>query len=543
MFRPPFFVILCLLALSALCLRAATDVEEGNKTRTLHIGCIADPDDLDTQLANSQPLATLLNALFEGLTRYDPVTCEPRPGVAERWEVSSDGLAWTFHLRADARWSNGDPVTADDFVFSFRRLLSPALAAGWANVLYPLKNARAFNAGRVTDPALVGARAVDARTLVLTLEHPVPWLPSLLCYNPCFPVHRASVEKLSGGGGDASARRGGAWTRPGNLVSNGPFMLAEWLPAQHIRVVKNPFWHGAAAVRLNAAVFHFVDNEDVEERMFRAGQLHVTHMLPVSKIDAYQRDPRGVFVSTPLFAVFYFAFNCERPPFDDARVRRAFSLAIDRERLVKYVTRGGQRPAGNFCPPGIAGFTSRTQARFDAAAARALLAAAGYPGGKGFPKVELLAYAVSAHRAIAEAAQEMWRRELGVEVSIRSQEMKVAFAAMVGHDYAIASTGESGIYLDPCAFFDGKTSDSHYNLAGWKNVEYDRLVAEAGAEADAGRRNELYQRCEQILGDECPLAPVYFMARDSLRLPNVRGWSANPLETHPLESVWLEGAK
>jgi oligopeptide transport system substrate-binding protein len=531
-----FALALALTLTSALPIAtAATAVDDGNRTQTIHIGNLGEPNDLDPHTGDSTNTSAIIQALFEGLTVYDPRTCEPRPGVAETWEPSPDGLTWTFHLRPNARWSNGDPVTAADFVYSFRRILMPGLAAEYASMLFVLKNATALYAGTLADPAQLGARAPDPRTLVLTLEHPAPYLPAMLCHTAWLPVHRPTIEKHG-----RPDQRGTPWTRPGNIVSNGAFTLADWQPNQLIRVVKNETYWDAANVRLHAAVFYPIENEDTEERMFRSGQLHVTATLPRAKIPAYQKDPAGGFEPAPNLGTAYYRFNTRVKPLDDIRVRRALAMSIARERIVKRVTRAGQPPAGHFCPPGLAGFTATAELPHDPAAARKLLAEAGYPGGKNFPHLDILYNTNEAHRQIAEAIQQMWRRELGIDIGLYNQEFKVAADSLRNGDYQIARFAWIADYIDPSTFLDIMTTDSGNNETGWGSPEYDRLIAEANRTPDNARRHALYQHCEQILVDDCPIAPSYYYVRDNLRSPAVKGWHGNPLDIHPLKHVWLE---
>ena len=528
-------VILAVIFAVSPALRAATAVEEGNCTQTIHIGNLGEPNDLDPHIADSTNTSAIIQSLFEGLTINDPKTCEPRPAVAESWDVSPDGLTWTFHLRPTARWSNGDPVTAHDFVYSFRRILMPRLAAEYASMFYVLKNAEAFYNGKITDPGQIGARAADDHTLVLTLSHPAPYLPAMLAHTAWLPVHRATIEKFG-----KPDQRGTLWTRPANMVSNGAFTLAEWQPNQFIRVEKSKTYWDAANVRLNAAVFYPIENEDTEERMFRTGQLHVTATLPISKIAVYKKDTTGVFQPAPYLSTYFYRFNTAKKPFDDIRVRRALAMSIDRDRLVKYVTRGGQIPAGHLCPPDTAGFTATANLPYDPATARKLLAEAGYPNGKNFPHVEILYNTNEGHRQIAEAIQQMWRRELGIDVGLYNQEFKVMNDSLRSGDYQIARFGWVGDYIAPSTFLDIITGDNGNNQTGWKNAEYDRLIAEANRSPDPKHRYECYQRCEQILADECPIAPIYFYVRDNLIGASVKGWYGNLLDIHPLKYVWLE---
>ena len=533
-YAPALLALAPLLFLGA-CTKRDSNVVSGNRDQILHLGNVSEPNDLDPHITDTQQTFNLVMAFFEGLAQYDAKTCEPVPAVAERWEVSADNLTWTFHLRANAKWSNGDPVTAHDFVFAYRRMLSPKLAAEYASFLFALKNGEAFNSGKVTDPTLIGARAADDRTLVLTLDHPVPYLPAMVCHSSWYPVHRPTLEKF--GGAD---KRGTLWTRPGNLVGNGYFTLAEWKPNQFIRGVRNENYWDRAAVKLREVIFYPIESADSEERTFRAGQLHVTSTLPISKIAVYEAEKSPAYNPSSLLATYVYRFNVNKPPLNDARVRRALAMAIDRDSIVRDVAKGRQLPAGNFCPPGVAGFTATSSVPQDVPAAQKLLAAAGFPGGAGFPKLEILFNTNEGHRQIAEAIQQMWRKNLGIEIGLYNQEGKVWSDSMRSLNYTIARFAWVGDYLDPSTFLDIMTSDNGNNQTGWKNAEYDRLITEARSSSDQARRHALYQRCEEILAEECPIAPVYFYTRNNLVRPEVKGWYGNLLDLHPLKGVSLD---
>jgi oligopeptide transport system substrate-binding protein len=529
------------LALAGLslagCAKRGSAVESGNQRQIIHIGNLSEPTDLDPHLTSSQQNFNVVMAFFEGLVQYDATTNEPVPAVAERWEVSADNLTWTFHLRSTARWSNGDPVTASDFVYAFRRILTPGLAAEYANMLYVLKNAEAFNKGQSKDPAEIGAKAVDAHTLVLTLDHPVPYLPTMVCHSAWYPVPAATIEKYG-----KVDQRGSPWTRPGNIVSNGYFTLTEWKPNQYIRGTKSTTYWDRDKVKLNEVYFYPIESADAEERSFRSGQLHVTASIPTSKIAVYAKEKSPYFNPTTLLATYVFRFNVNVPPLNDARVRRALAMASDREAIVRDVVRGGQVPAGNFCPPNVAGFTAKAKLETDFAGAKKLLAEAGFPDGRGFPELDLLFNTNEGHRQIAEALQQMWRKNLNIDIGLYNQEAKVWTDSMRTMNYQIARFAWVGDYLDPSTFLDIMTSDNGNNQTGWKSAEYDRLIAAARASGDTAKRYEYYQQCEKILVEECPFAPVYFYARNNLRRPEVKGWHSNLLDLHPLKGVYLDAS-
>ena len=536
--RPPFsrlFAATLLLFGWSACAKHETAVESGNRNQVIHIGNLIEPTDLDPHLVADTSTFNVVAAFFEGLTQYDAETAQPVPAVAERWEVSPDSLTWTFHLRSAARWSNGDPVTAQDFVFAYRRILAPALGAEYAYMLYALKNGEAFNAGKIADASLIGARAADDHTLVLTLDHPVPYLPAMACHAAWYPLHRPTIEKFG-----KIDQRGSPWTRPGNIVGNGYFVVAEWKPHQYVRGTKSPTYWDRDKVRLNEVYFYPIESEDAEERTFRSGQLHVTSTMPISKIAVYEKEHSESYHPHVYLGTYVYRFNVNQPPLNDVRVRRALAMAIDRERIVRDVSRGHQLPAGHFSPPAIAGFTANANVPSDLAAARKLLAEAGFPNGAGFPHLDILFNTNEGHRQIAEAIQQMWRKGLGIDVGLYNQEGKVWTDSMRALNYQIARFAWIGDYLDPSSFLDIMTSDSGNNETGWKNTEYDRLIAEARSTADQTRRYACYQRCEQILADECPLAPIYFYTRNNLVRPEVKGWFGNLLDEHPLKGVYLD---
>jgi oligopeptide transport system substrate-binding protein len=512
-----------------------TAVESGNRTQTLHLGNLSEPNDLDPQICDSQQTFNVIMAFFEGLTQYDVKTCEPVPAVAERWETSTDNLTWTFHLRQNARWSNGDAVTAHDFVFAWRRMLSPRLGAEYAYMLFALKNGEAFHTGKISDPAQIGVRAINDQTLEVTLSHPVPFLPALLCHAPWFPLHRPTLEKFG-----KVDQRGIPWTRVGTIVSNGYFNLADWKPNQFVRGVKSQTYWDRDNVKLNEVFFYPIENQEAEERAFRSGQLHITMEVPIPKIAVYRKERPELINTDPIFATYFYRFNTTKPPLNDSRVRRALSLAIDRETIVKFITRAGQKPAGNLVPPNSAGFVSRHSAMTDIPTAQKLLAEAGFPGGKGFPRLEILYNTHQGHRSIAEAIQQMWKKNLGIDIGLYNQEAKVWNDSVRQLNYQIARMAWVGDYIDPSSFLDIMTSDSGNNQSGWKNAEYDRLIAEAKSTADETKRFELYQRCEEILTQEMPFAPIYFYTNKRLRLPEVKGWYHNLLDLHPLKGVYLQ---
>jgi oligopeptide transport system substrate-binding protein len=531
-----FPVLLVGLAFSA-CSKRETKVEEGNRTQVLQLGNLTEPNDLDPGYPDSQQTVNIVMALMEGLAQYDPKTCLPNPAVAERWETSPDGLTWTFHLRKEAQWSNGEPVTARDFLYGFQRMLSPGLGAEYSYMLFALKNGEPFYSGKIKDFSDVGAKAADDHTLVLNLEHPVAYLDRLVCHTAWYPIHRATIEKFG-----KIDQRGTAWTRPGNYVGNGPFVLKAWRPNQIIQVTKSPTYWNHDKVRLNGINFYPIESNSTEEAMFRTGELHITSTMPTDKIPVYRADPKlkGFLQQDTMLATYFYRFNVTKPPLNDARVRRALSYAINRQELIDRVTLGNQMAATSLTPPNTAGFTASTGTLFDAPRARQLLADAGFPGGKNFPRLELLYNTNEGHRKIAEAIQQMWRRELGIDITMANQEAKVYSENQRLLNYQIGRYAWVGDYLDPSTFLDIMVSSSGNNQTGWKNEEYDRLVFQANRAPDNATRFALFQRAENILAEESPIAPIYFYVRNNLRLPSVKGWYGNLLDLHPYTGVYIE---
>jgi len=496
--------------------------------KVLLAGNGGEPKDIDPQVSMGIVEYSLIRALFEGLVTSDPITQEARPGVAERWDISADGLVYTFHLRADAKWSDGNLITATDFVRSYQRMLSPALAAEYAYNLFHLVGAEDYQTGKLTDFSKVGCKALDDRTLQLTLRQPAPFLLQLLAFYPWDAVPIATIEKLGG-----LEHRGSGWTRPENFVSNGPFVLKEWKPNQRIIVERSPTYWDRANVKLDEIQFFPIESSDVEERMFRTGQLHITFEVPQSKIPVYQRTNPDAVRCAPYDGIYFYRFNVKAPPLDNPKVRRALTLAIDRESLTRDVLTGGEQPAYSIVPPGNDGFVSRNHIEGDLAEARRLLAEAGFPGGKGFPPTELLYNTLEKHRSLCEAIQQMWRKNLGIEVSLRNEEWKVYLDTQHSKHYQIQRSGWIADYADPHVFFDLWETTSGNNDTNWSNKEYDALLRTALNAKTTAERYEVYQKMEKILIDELPVMPIFFYTQPRLISPKVKGYFVTPLDNYP----------
>ena len=501
------------------------------------VGNGSEPQDLDPQAITGVPEHKLMMALFEGLASEDPKDLHPVPGLAEKWDISPDGLTYTFHVRANAKWSDGSPILASELVESYQRIITPAFASEYAYLVYNfVVGAKDYYEGKLTDFTKVGFKAPDEHTLVITLNSPTPYLLKIIASHYAWTPVPTRIIKKHGSLGQKRT----PWTRLGNIVTSGPFLLKEWVPNQKIVVARNPHYWDAATVRLDE--IHFFPTEDIsaDERMFRAGQVDMTYELPNSKIDTYRRENPAALQLDPYLGVYFYRLNVSRPPLNDKRVRKALALAIDRESIVKNVTRGGQQPAYAVSYPGTAGYTSRAQLTGNLAEAQRLLAEAGFPGGQGFPTVELLYNTSENHRAIAEAIQQMWRKNLGVNITLQNQEWKVYLDMMNTVNYSICRAGWIADYLDPHVFLEIWETTSGNNKTKFSHAAYDQLLKQSLAAKDDATRYEIYQKMDAILVDELPVIPIYYYTKVSARSPRVKGFYPTLLDNHPYKHIYLE---
>ena len=505
--------------------------------RVLRVGNGAEPQDLDPHMVTGIPEHRIASTLFEGLVDTDPADLHPIPAVAESWEISPDGMQYTFHLRANAAWSNGDPVTAQDFAYAWQRLLSPGLGAEYAYMLHCLKNAKAFNEGTLKDFAQVGVEPLDAHTLRVTLENPTPYFLSMQTHVTWYPVPKVAVERF-GRMEDRSTR----WTRPGNLVGNGAFVLKRWIPNNLIEVVKNDRYWNAANVRVPRIVFYPIENSLTEERSFRTHLLDLTENVPVAKIPVYRRAQSELIHTDPYLGTYFYRLNTLKAPLNDARVRRALAITIDRDSLVRDVLTGGQAPARAFTPSDTAGYTCTSALPYDVEEARRLLTEAGYPGGAGMPPIEILYNTSESHKTIAEAVQQMWKKALNVDVRLLNQDWKVYLATTKSMDFQISRASWIGDYVDPSSFLDCFITNGGNNRTGWGSPEFDALVEQARRTNDVPARLELFQRAERVLLDAAPIIPIYYYTRSYLKSPRVLNWRPNILGYISFKTLALEEA-
>jgi len=505
--------------------------------QVLRYGNAAEPQDIDPQVISGIPEHHVIQALYDSLVDVDPKDLHPIPGLAESWEISPDGTRYTFHLRANLKWSDGSAMTSDDFLQSWKRMLSPRLASDYAYLIFNfVVGAKDYYAGKTTDFSTVGLKAPDPRTLEVTLNSRTPFLIAVIADH--YAWHAVPIKTVLKYGklDDRSTQ----WTRPGNFVGSGPFMLKEWIPQERLVVVRNPYYWDAANVKLDEIDFLPTEDIDAEERMFRAGQLDRTQEVPISKIATYRESHPEQLHIDPYLGIYFYRCNVTKPPLNDKRVRRALAIGFDRARLVTDVLKGGQTQAYNVSYPGDAGYTPLAHLSGTIAEAKQLLADAGYPDGKGLPPIELLYNTSQSNKLVAEAMQEMWRKNLGIDVELTNQEWKVYLDSQHSSNFQMERSGWIADYADPNVFLEIWESGNGNNDTLWSNAGYDRLLHDALNAPNDEVRFAAYQKMDAILVDECPIIPVYFYTRPYLMSTRVKGTWPNNLDIHPFKSMYLE---
>ncbi|MFM2042011.1 MAG: hypothetical protein RLY86_587 [Pseudomonadota bacterium] len=511
-------LVVAALSVSALAVPAAALAET-----VLNRGNQQEPSSLDPHKGTDMQSSRIGYDLFEGLLTYDR-DGNTVPGAAERWEITADGLTYTFHLRADGRWSDGTPVTAHDFVFAWRRLVDPATISDYAFFLWPLRNATAITKGDAA-PDTLGVEAVDDLTLRLTLERPTGWFLSSLAHRSTYPVQKANFEALGAGA-----------VAPGKLVSNGAYRLTGYVPQGNVTLEKNPHYRDAANVRIDRVVFHHSDSPETELRRFRAGELDTVQMAPVTQIDWLRQNMPDAIRFYPVLATYYLPINMTREPLGSTpALRRALSLALDRTAIAERITKSGERPAWTFTPPGAGEYTpplppeaALTQAERDEMARR-LLAEAGYgPGGKTL-EVEILHATSENTRRVMVAVAAMWQQKLGAKVTLNNQEWKVVLQKAGSKDYpGLSSLAWIGDFPDPYTFLKVLRSDvGPINRAGYANPAYDRLLDEADRLLEPAARMAKLAEAEALMLADMPLIPIYHGTYRNLVSPRVTGWTGN----------------
>jgi oligopeptide transport system substrate-binding protein len=521
-----------MLVLALLVTMTAGCGKPGAKEPVVRYALEAEPATLDPAKSVAIPESSVELQIFEGLTRLDAKD-RPLPGVAEKWDVSSDGLKYVFYLRSIAKWSNGDPVTAHDFEFAWKRALDPEFASENAYMLFPLKNAQAYNEKKAAADQ-VGVKALDDRTLEVILEKPTAYFLSLTAFHVFYPVHRQTVT--------ANPDK---WAADVNtLIGNGPFKITNWVHSGKIEFVKNEHYWDAAAVKLGKMVWPISEAQTTRLTLVENNQVDLIVEPPVAELDRLAQA--GLLQNSPYLGTSYYVFNTQKPPFDDVRIRKAFALAIKRETLVRNVIKGGKQPAFAWVAPGLVNPATGRDFREeggnyaieDAALAKKLLAEAGYPDGKGLPPITLLYNTSEIQKSIAEAVQEMWKQNLGVIVNLTNQETKVFYDTRAQGEFQIARASWIGDYADPMTFMDVFKDPN--NDANYHNPAYNRLIEQAQSTLDAKIRMEEMHTAEKILFDDAVIIPIHYSAQTFVAKPHLKGYFWSVLGPVDFKTAYIE---
>ena len=495
----------------------------------------AEPESLDPAIISGFPDMRVVVSMFEGLLRLDPKTAQPRPAMAKRWEISPDGLHYTFHMRTNLVWSTGEPIRAEDVVYSWIRALKPETASEYAGQLFYIKNAEDFNAGKIKDPNLVAVHAPDPFTVEVELRNPTAFFLDLCAFQTLCVVPRRAIEKY-----------GDNWLLAAHpLPCNGAYQLVTWRINDKVRVTKNTNYWDAANTHINTVDYLPIGNATTALNLYETGQADIVWDKttgPTELLDVLLKRPD--FFSFTILGNAFIRCNCATGPFKDPRVRRALSMTVDRERIVNKITKCGELPAYNFTPPGINHYQSPGKlADYDCAKARQLLAEAGYPGGKGFPTV---GYMFNSNSKVgvdmAVELQQMWHDELGIQIELHEVEWKVYLSKMSTLDYELCGASWIGDYNDPDTFLNMMVTDGGNNRTGWSNKKYDDLIRKADEEADETRRIKMLQEAETLLiREEEPVIPLYFYVGFQYYNPKkIHGMYPNLLDNHPVSALSME---
>ncbi len=523
-FWPLLCAGICLLTTSCLRHEPHADITIINNVET---------ESLDPAIIVAQADMRAVSALFEGLTRLEPVTAHAEPSLAQNWEISPDGKIYTFHLRTNLTWSTGEPLTADDVVYSWIRALDPKTASRYAGQLYYLKNGEEFNTGKIKDPALVGMSAPNKFTVRAELKSPTAFFLDLCAFPTLAVVPRQTIEKC-----------GDRWLMARPLPASGSYELVAWRLNDKIRLKKNPLYWDAANTQSEIIDLLPVGSPTAALNLYERGQADIVWdkgLIPAELLDVLLKRPD--FHSFGYLGNYFFRFNVTRKPFDDPRVRQAFALAVDKERIVKKITKAGETISSHFVPPGTQNYHPVEGLGHDPSRARQLLAEAGFPGGKGFPHFEYLfdgsvGSGGTAGR-IAVELQQMWHDELGIQMDLRQVETQVFWGMQSRLDFDISRAGWIGDYNDANTFLGMFVTGDGNNETGWSNPRYDALIQAANEEVDIAKREKLFQQAETILvHDELPIVPLYiYTGLNYFDTNKIAGIWENLLDDHPLRSI------
>lgn len=497
------------------------------KEQKVVVGNHSEPRSLDAHKTTGVAESNIIKELFEGLTVYHPQTLEPLPGSAVSWESQNDAQVWIFHLRHNSRWSDGHPVTAHDYVYAWRRAVDPETASPYVALMFYLKNAEAISNGEMGIETL-GVQAVDDFTLRVEMEHPTAFFIKLTAHFMFVPLPEWTIK-----------RHGAQWVEPAKIVTNGPFTLAEHRPNDVIVLRKSATYWDAATVKLNEISFLPV-NDAAAMNLYKAGELDVMTSglipLPFMKIIQTKQD----YCTGAFFSTYYYSINVTRKPFDNPLVRKALNLSINKREIAEKLFNGIIQPATMLIPPGIPGYPVLKGPDFNPPEAQRLLAEAGFPDGKGFPKFTIYYNTQESHKQIAETIQRMWKENLGLTVELQNEEWQTFQARWDRRDFDVCRDVWQGDYLDPTTFLDIYQTENLNNHSGWLDPKYGGLLKQASTESDPAKRLQILAEAENYLIDQVPLIPIYFYTNSFMTKPFVKGYHVNLLDTHQMKFVSIQ---
>jgi oligopeptide transport system substrate-binding protein len=497
---------------------------------TLNIHNGGDPQSLDPQKLSSDYENRIAGDIFEGLVTEDPKD-DPIPGQAESWTISPDGKVYTFKLRDGIKWSDGQPVTADDFVFSFQRLLDPKNAAEYAYLQFTIKNAEKINKGEITDFSQLGVKAIDAKTLEITLENPTPYFINSLMHYTAYPLPKHVVEA-----------KGNDWVKIGNIVTNGPYKPTDWIPGASVTTVKNDQYYDAKDVKIDGVKFFTLEDQEAALKRYRAGEFDIMTDFPTDQYEWMKTNLPGQAHVTPFLASYYYVLNAQKPPFNDKRVRQALSMAVNREVIGPKILGTGELPAYSWVPPGTANYGDPAYVSWKdmpykekLEEAKKLLKEAGF--GPDHPLKAQLRYNTNDnHKRVAVAIASMWK-PLGVQIELYNTETKVHYDEMQRGQVEIGRAGWIADYNDPDNFLGLLVSGVSMNYGRWSNADYDKMIKDGNAETDLKKRAEIFKKAEQLALDDSAAIPLYYYVSKNVVSPKVQGFVDNIQDIH--RTRWL----
>jgi len=503
------------------------------KKKILVIGNSNEPKGLDPQIVTGVIESNIIRAIFEGLCVEHPSKEGVHlPGAAASWESSEDFRQWTFHLRKGATWSDGEPLTAEDFLFAYQRILHPEFAAKYASLLYYIQGAEAYNKGATDDFSTVGVSAPDPYTLKIQLKAPIPFLPDLTKHYTWFPVPRHIILKHG-----TMEQRNTSWTDPEHIVSNGAFTLKEWRFNDYIYAEKNPLYWDHNKVKLNGIRFLPISNAYTEARMFFNQQLHITYGLAPEMIEHSLNNYRQYLRQETYLGTNFIRFNVTNPTLQNLKVRQALALSIDSESIIKNILKGGQTAAYGIVPP-TDDYNTPKAVQFNPEKAKKILAEAGHGSDKKL-RLTLLSTDKEVSKRLCDAYQDMWKKHLGAEISIEQREWKTYQDRMSQLDYELAISGWIGDYPDPTTFLDMWKKGDGNNRTGWSSSDYEALLAKAEQTKNPKERIKTLEKAEALFLSELPIIPIYWYTTNYLMHTSVKGWHPLLLNSHPYKFVDL----